>query len=51
METSSKAVGSSSDRQITSIYLTPKIADEKISKTENKVAVAYRDVENLDHQN
>ena len=26
-------------------------ADEKISKTENKVAVAYRDVENLDDQN
>ena len=25
--------------------------DEKISKTENKVAVAYRDVENLDDQN
>ena len=26
-------------------------ADEKISKTENKVTVAYCDVENLDHQN
>ena len=26
-------------------------ADEKISKTENKVMVAYCDVENLDHQN
>ena len=63
METSSKAVESSWDRQITSIYLTPKIqdlkyrskhvrcADEKISKTENKVTVAYCDVENLDHQN
>ena len=25
--------------------------DEKISKTENKVAIAYRDVDNLDHQN
>ena len=25
--------------------------DEKINKTENKVAVAYRDVENLDDQN
>ena len=25
-------------------------ADEKISKTENIVAVANRDVENLDHQ-
>ena len=63
METSSKAVESSWDRQITSIYLTPKIqdliievkmyrcADEKISNTENKVTVAYCDVENLDHQN
>ena len=26
-------------------------ADEKIRKTENKVTVAYRNVENLDHQN
>ena len=26
-------------------------ADEKISKTENKVTVTYCDVENLDHQN
>ena len=26
-------------------------ADEKISKTENIVTVANRDVENLDHQN
>ena len=66
METSSKAVESSWDREITSIYLTPKIqdlkyqvhmyrcADEKISKTENKVTVANCDVEvveNLDHQN
>ena len=25
--------------------------DEKISKTKNKVTVANRDVENLDHQN
>ena len=25
--------------------------DEKIGKTENKVMVAYCDVENLDHQN
>ena len=63
METSSKAVDLSWDRQITSIYLTPKIqdlkyrskhvryADERISKTENKVTVANCDVENLDHQN
>ena len=66
METSSKAVESSWDRQITSIYryLTPKIQDlknrsknmyrcagGKISKTENKVTVADCDVENLDHQN
>ena len=62
-ETSSNAVESSRDRQITSVYLTPKIqdlkyrskldrcADEKISKTENKVTVAYCVVENLDHQN
>ena len=63
METSSKTFESLWDREITSIYLTPKIqdwkyrinmyrcADEKISKTENKVTVAYCDVENLDHQN
>ena len=62
METSSKAVESSWDRQIASVYLTPKIQDLKyrskhvpmrrrISKTENKVTVAYCDVEDLDHQN
>ena len=63
METSRKAVELSWDRQITSIYQTPKIQDlkyrskhvrcedEKISKTENKVKVANCDVENLDHQN
>ena len=63
METSSKTFESLWDREITSIYLTPKIqdlkyrinmyrcADEKISKTENKVTAANFDVENLDHQN
>ena len=59
METSSKAVESSWDRQITSIYLTTKIRDLKyLSKKvpmrgQKKLTkqVAYRDVENLDHQN
>ena len=67
METSSKAVESSWDRQITSVYLTPKIqdlkyrskhvrcADEKISRTEKLIKLRSPIVMlrtlNLDHQN
>ena len=63
METNSKAVESLWDRQITSIYPTPKIQDlkyrsknvpmrgRKNKQNRKKVTVANCDVENLEHQN